>query len=132
MKGLGLSSHLISGRDFRYENISRVHYINIFCPPISEILPTPLSPVELRHRTLTDFAVWSANSERSSGMRYLETTRGVSYAEMGNAHARGRCIVDTHTHRHRHIHNYSVFLVVTISVGLYGKLQWRLDEVNNF
>ena len=41
-----MSGHLISGRDFRYENFSRamhaLAYINIICPPISEILPTPL------------------------------------------------------------------------------------------
>ena len=41
-----VSVHLISGRDFRYENFSRatraISYINIICPPISEILPTPL------------------------------------------------------------------------------------------
>ena len=41
VKGLGVSGHLISGRDFRYENFSRVSYINI----ISEILPTPLNGV---------------------------------------------------------------------------------------
>ena len=31
MKGLGMSGHLISGRDFRYENFSRK--LNIICPP---------------------------------------------------------------------------------------------------
>ena len=29
----------------------------------------------------------SANSKRSSGVRYLETALGVSNAEVGNAHA---------------------------------------------
>ena len=48
MKGLGVSGHLISGRDFRYENFSRsmraLGYTSIICPPpISEFLPTPLT-----------------------------------------------------------------------------------------
>ena len=41
-----MSGHLISGRDFRYDNITRamrtLPYKNLICPPISEILPTPL------------------------------------------------------------------------------------------
>ena len=51
MKGLGVSGRLISGRDFRYEKFSRamraLPSINIICPPISEILPTPLHTVDL-------------------------------------------------------------------------------------
>ena len=38
MKGLSVSGHLISGRDFPRALCN----INIICPPILEILPTPL------------------------------------------------------------------------------------------
>ena len=70
------------------------------------------------------FTVWSANSKRSSGVCYLETARGVSNAEVGNAHAwkaHGRRIADTHIHTYIQMYiytEYSVFLVYTISVGL--------------
>ena len=53
MKGLGVSGRLISGRDFRYEKISRamraLASINIICPTISEILPTPLQLAVYAH-----------------------------------------------------------------------------------
>ena len=57
MKGLG---HLISGRDFRYENISRaLGYINIICPPpVSEILPTPLYYYSMCGHILAAHALW--------------------------------------------------------------------------
>ena len=86
MKGLGVSVHLISGRDFRYENFSlatcALAYINR--PPISEILPTPLVCVCVREREHAEcvcvyVCVREREKERACRVCERERKRGHAY-----------------------------------------------------
>ena len=70
------------------------------------------------------FTVWSANSKHSSGVQFLKTARG--NVEVGNAHARGRRIADTHTHTYR---STAIFLYTRLVWGSLSKGAYTCNKI---